>query len=78
MTHFYTISVAMMSQPEASLQQGYFSERSRLKKRVKEAADWVSWANVAAVIQLSLAERNTTIFVLGFLPIEEGKKNKRK
>jgi len=45
-------------------------------------ADWVSWANssvaysIGAAVQLSLAERNMTIFLPGFLPIKEGKEQK--
>ena len=65
----------MMFQPESKLTARLFL---RLKKGVKEAADWVSWANVAAGIQLSLAENNATISLPSFLPIEEGKKSERK
>jgi len=43
-------------------------------------ADWVSWANSSVTIgaHLSLVERNTTVFLLAFLPMEEGKKRERK
>jgi len=46
--------------------------------------DWVSWADssvtysIGVGVQLSLAERSTTIFLPGFLPIEEGKRSERK
>ena len=46
-------------------------------------ADWVSWANssvaysIGADVQLSLAERNTTISLLGFLQTKEGKEQKK-
>ena len=46
-------------------------------------ADWVSWANssvtysIGTGVQLSLAERNMTIFLPGFLAIEEGKERKK-
>jgi len=72
--------VAITSQPESKLTARLFLRAKQAKERVKEVADWVSWANSSVAFsrsgKLSLAaiKRNMTIF----LPIQEGKKSKGK
>ena len=68
-THFDTVVVYQWQRPisqKVSVQQGYFFEQNKLTKESKKC-------NIVAGVQLSLAERNTIIF----LPIEEGKKSKK-